>query len=98
MANSPAAKLIALEIKHPEFATLINDIRDFDWTIVNRLRKDELVRIQYTGFTFKSKDTENQKMKFKSFLLDHPNCMASDFQMILNKLSIFSSIIGTKYT
>ena len=34
-------------------------------------------------------------MEFKSFLLDHPSCMASDFQMILNKLSIFSNIIGT---
>ena len=96
MDNSPAAHLIEQEIQHPEYATLLNDIRDFDWIIVNRLKREDLVRIQYTGFTFKSKGTENQKMEFKSFLLDHPSCMASDFQMILNKLSIFSNIIGTQ--
>ena len=98
MADSPAAHLIAQEINHPEYATLLNDIRDFDWVIVNRLRKEDLVRIQFTGFQFKSKGTENQKMEFKSFLLDHPSCMASDFQMILNKLNIFSNILGKQTT
>ena len=96
MDNSPAAHLIEQEIQRPEYATLLNDIRDFDWIIVNRLKREDLVRIQYTGFTFKSKGTENQKMEFKSFLLDHPSCMASDFQMILNKLSIFSNILGKR--
>ena len=88
--NNPATQLIAVEIEHPEFAQLLNDIRDFDWKLINRLRKEDLARIASTGFRFTSKGIENQRMELKSFLLNHPSCMASDFEMIVSKLQIFS--------
>ena len=96
MEDCPAVQLIAVEIQNPEFVALLNDIRDFDWKIVNRLRKEDLVRIQTTGFQFKSKGAENQKMEFKSFLFEHPSCMASDLEMIINKLNIYSRLISNK--
>ena len=93
MEDSPAVQLIAVEIQNPEFATLLNDIRDFDWKVVNRLRKEDLARIQTTGFQFKSKGQENQKQEFKSFMFEHPSCMASDLETIIYKLNVFSRLI-----
>ena len=92
MEDSPAVQLIAVEIQNPEFASLLNDIRDFDWKTVNRLRKEDLERIKFTGFTFKSKGLENQKQEFKSFLFEHPSCMASDLEMIIFKLNVFKRL------
>ena len=94
MEDSPAVQLIAVEIQNPEFATLLNDIRDFDWKVVNRLRKEDLARIQTTGFHFKSKGIENQKQEFKTFLFEHPSVMASDLEMIIYKLNVFSRLIA----
>ena len=94
--NNCAANLIAIELEVPEFATLLNDIRDFDWTIVNRLRKEDLARIASTGFRFTTKGDASRKKEFQSFLLQHPSCMASDFEMIISKLNIFAGIIGDK--
>ena len=94
--NSPASNLIAIELEVPEFATLLNDIRDFDRSIVNRLRKEDLARIQSTGFTFKTRGADSRKKEFQSFLLQHPSCMASDFEMIISKLNIFARLIGEK--
>ena len=93
MEDSPAVQLIAVEIQNPEFVPLLNDIRDFDWKIVNRLRKEDLARIHSTGFTFRTKGLENQKMEFKSFLLEHPSVMASDFEMIISKLNIYARML-----
>ena len=94
--NSPASNLIAIELEVPEFATLLNDIRDFDWPIVNRLRKEDLARIQSTGFRFTTKGDASRKKEFQSFLLQHPSCMASDFEMIIWKLNIFARLWGDK--
>ena len=94
--NNLASQLIAAEIELPEFATLLNDIRDFDWTIVNRLRKEDLARIASTGFKFTTKGDASRKKEFQSFLLQHPSCMASDFEMIISKLNIFARLIGEK--
>ena len=98
MEDSPAVQLIAVEIQNPEFATLLNDIRDFDWKVVNRLRKEDLARIQSTGFHFKSKGIENQKQEFKTFLFEHPSVMASDLEMIIYKLNVFSRLIANVST
>ena len=96
MEDTPAVQMIAVEIEHPEFALLLNDIREFDWRLINRLRKEDLARVHSTGFEFKNKGLENQREELKSFLLDHPSCMASDFEMVLNKLNIFGYLIAQK--
>ena len=96
MEDTPAVQLIAVEIEHPEFAQLINDIREFDWKLINRLRKEDLARVCATGFQFKNKGVENQREELKSFLLEHPSCMASDFEMIMSKLNVFAFLIAQK--
>ena len=93
-AESPAAQLIAVDIQYPEFATLLNDIRDFDWKMINKLRREDLARVASTGFMFKTKGKETQQKEFASFLLEHPSVMASDFEMIISKLQIFARFIG----
>ena len=98
MEETPAVQLIAVEIEHPEFATLLNDIREFDWKLINRLRKEDLARVHATGFMFANKGLENQKQELKTFLLQHPSCMASDFEMIMSKLNIFGYLIAQKKT
>ena len=92
MEDSPAVQLIAVEIQNPEFASLLNDIRDFDWKTVNRLRKEDLERLKTTGFNFKSRGLENQKQELKSFLFEHPSCMASDLEMIIYKFNVFKRL------
>ena len=49
-----------------------------------------------TGFQFKNKGVENQREELKSFLLEHPSCMASDFEMIMSKLNVFGFLIAQK--
>ena len=93
MEDTPAVQLIAVEIQNPDFVPLLNDIRDFDWKIVNRLRKEDITRIHSTGFNFRTKGLENQKMEFKSFLFEHPSVMASDFEMIISKLNIYARML-----
>ena len=95
MEDSPAVQLIAVEIQNPEFTTLLNDIRDFNWQSVSKLRKEDIKRIEATGFRFKTKAFESQKMEFKSFLLEHPSVMASDMEMILFKLEAYGRLIAT---
>ena len=92
--ESPATQLIAVEIEYPEFATLINDIRDFDWKIINKLRKEDLARVASTGFRFRTKGRESQQKELASFLIEHPSVMASDFEMIISKLQIYARLIG----
>ena len=96
MEDSPATQLIAVEIEYPEFATLINDIRDFDWKIINKLRREDLARVASTGLKFTTKGVENQRMELKTFLFEHPSCMASDFEAIISKLTIFTSLIKAR--
>ena len=92
--ESPAAQLIAVEIEYPEFATLLNDIRDFDWKMINKLRREDLVRVASTGFKFRTKGKESQQKELASFLIEHPSVMASDFEMIISKLQIYARLIG----
>ena len=92
--ESSVAQLIVTEINHPEVARIINDIRDFDWAIISKLRKTELDRVKATGFRFRTKGKESQQKEFASFLIEHPSVMASDFEMIISKLQIFARLIG----
>ena len=94
MDLTAAAQLIAVEIEHPEYANLLNDIREFDWKLVNRLRKEDMARVHSTGFQFRNKGLDNQRKELQTFLLEHPSCMASDFEMIIQKLNIFGHIIA----
>ena len=93
-SESPAAQLIAVEIEYPEFATLLNDIRDFDWKIINKLRKEDLARVASIGFPFSTKGKVSQQKELASFLIEHPSVMASDFEMIISKLQIYARLIG----
>ena len=96
MEDNPAVQLICVEIENPEFVALLNDIREFDWKVVNRLRREDMARVASTGFQFQNKGLENQRMELKSFLLEHPSCMASEFEMILSKLNIYGRLIAMK--
>lgn len=94
--SSPAYQLIADEIETPEYAQLINDIRDFDWKTINRLRNDDLLRVAKTGFTFQNNGLENRRQELKAFLLEHPTCMASDFELIIQKLQAYGYLFNLK--
>ena len=96
MEETPAVQLIAVCLEYPEFNQLLSDIRDFDWRIISKLRKEDLARISSTGFVFKTKGIESQRKEVQSFLLNNPACMASDFELIIGKLNIFSRMVGAK--
>ena len=96
MEETPAAQLIAVCLEYPEFNQLLSDIRDFDWKVINKLRREDLARISSTGFVFKTKGIESQKKEVQSFLLNNPACMASDFELIIGKLQIVSHMVGAK--
>ena len=94
MEENPAVQLILVEIQNPEYANLLNDIREFDWKIINKLRAEDLARIASTGFHFKNKGVANQKEEVKAFLIDHPCCMASDFEQIIFKLTVYGRLLS----
>ena len=96
MEENPAVQLIYVEIENPEFVDLLSDIREFDWKVVNGLRREDMARVGSTGLKFQNKGLENQRMELKSFLLEHPSYMASKFEMILSKLNIFGRFIAMK--
>ena len=96
MEETPAAQLIAVCLEYPEFNQLLSDIRDFDWKLISKLRREDLARVRSTGFRFSTKGLESQRKEVQSFLLNNPACMASDFELIIGKLNIFSNLVGAK--
>ena len=98
MEETPAAQLIAVCLEQPEFNQLLSDIRDFDWKIISRLRREDMTRISRTGFTFSTKGLDSQRKEVQIFLLNNPSCMASDLELIIGKLNIFSRLLGAKQT
>lgn len=98
MEESPAAQLIAVCIQQPEFNVLLNDIRDFDWKVINKLRASDLDRLTSTGFRFATKGVENRRQELKAFLIANPACMASDFEIIVAKFRMYGILITPKRT
>ena len=94
MEQSPEVQLIAAEIELPELAQVINDIREFDWKVVNKLRKEDLGRIAELGFQFKNKGVENRRQEFRAFLLEHPTIMSENFEHLIRKLKVFAELMG----
>ena len=94
--DSPEFQLIAAEIELPGLAQVLNDIREFDWKIINRLRKDDLDRIAGIGFQFKNRGIENRRQEFRAFLLEHPTLMSENFEHLMRKLSAYSQLLAAK--
>ena len=94
MEQSPEVLLIAAEIETEGLAQVINDIREFDWKVVNKLRKEDLARIADLGFQFKNKGVENRRQEFRAFLLEHPTIMSENFEHLMRKLKAFAELMG----
>ena len=96
MFDTPEMQLIAAEIELPGLAQVINDIREFDWKIINKLRKEDLERIAGVGFQFKNRGIENRRQEFRAFLLEHPTLMSENFEHLMKKLSAYSRLLAVK--
>ena len=96
MFDTPEMQLIAAEIELPGLAQVINDIREFDWKIINKLRKEDLERIAGVGFQFKNRGIENRRQEFRAFLLEHPTLMSENFEHLMKKLSAYSRLLTVK--
>ena len=96
MFDTPEMQLIAAEIELPGLAQVINDIREFDWKIINKLRKEDLERIAGVGFQFKNRGIENRRQEFRAFLLEHPTLMSENFEHLMRKLSAYSRLLAVK--
>ena len=87
-------QLLAAELELPGLAQVLNDIREFDWKVVNKLRKEDLERISGLGFQFKNHGVENRRQEFRAFLLEHPTIMSENFEHLMKKLQIFAELMG----
>lgn len=94
--DSPEFQLIAAEIELPALAQVLNDIREFDWKIINRLRKEDLDRVAGVGFQFRNRGIENRRQEFRAFLLEHPSLMSENFEHLMRKLSAYSQLLTVK--
>ena len=96
--DTPEMQLIAAEIELPGLAQVINDIREFDWKIINKLRKEDLERIAGIGFHFRNKGIENRRQEIRAFLLEHPTLMSENFEHLMRKMSAYSRLLAVKQT
>ena len=86
--------LMKAEIADEDIAVLLNDIRAFDFTMVNKLTQSDLMKIANTGFQFATRGVKNQREEVRSFLLNHPSTMASDIDTIINKFRLYGQLLS----
>ena len=89
-----AIALMKAEIADEHVAVMLNDIRAFDFTMVNKLTQSDLMKIANTGFQFATRGVKNQREEVRSFLLSHPSTMASDIDTIINKFQLYGQLLS----
>ena len=82
------------EIADDSIAVLLNDIRAFDFSMVNKLTQTDLNKIASTGFQFSTRGVKNQREEVRSFLLNHPSTMASDIDTIIIKFRLYGQLLS----
>ena len=89
MATDAMSQIIVLAANDPEISEALNDIRGFQVQIITRCSRELLAEIEETGFEFHSSSMSGRKEELKSFLRAHPECMSSDIETLIDKLSIY---------
>ena len=82
------------EIADEHVAVVLNDIRAFDFTLVNKLTQRDLNNIASTGFQFGTRGVKNQREEVRSFLLNHPSTMAPDIDTIIIKFRLYGQLLS----
>lgn len=82
------------EIADDSIAVLLNDIRAFDFSMVNKLTQTDLNKIASTGFQFSTRGIKNQREEVRSFLLNHPSTMAADIDTIIIKFRLYGQLLS----
>ena len=78
-----AIALMKAEIADEHIAVMLNEIRAFDFALVNKLTQRDLNNIASTWFQFATRGVNNQHEEVRSFLLNHPSTMAADIDTII---------------
>lgn len=86
--------LMKAEIADDSIAVLLNDIRAFDFSMVNKLTQTDLNKIASTGFQFSTRGIKNQREEVRSFLLNHPSTMAADIDTIIIKFRLYGQLLS----
>ena len=89
-----AIALMKAEIADEHVAVMLNDIRAFDFALVNKLTQRDLNNIASTGFQFATRGVKNQREEVRSFLLSHPSTMAADIDTIIIKFRLYGQLLS----
>ena len=88
-----AIALMKAEIADEHIAVMLNEIRAFDFALVNKLTQRDLNNIASTGFQFATRGVKNQREEVRSFLLNHPSTMAADIDTIIIKFRLYGQLL-----
>ena len=91
-----AIALMKAEIADEHIAVMLNDIRAFDFALVNKLTQRDLNNIASTGFQFATRGVKNQREEVRSFLLNHPSTMAADIDTIIIKFRLYGQLLSSE--
>ena len=91
-----AIAIMKAEIADEYIVVMLNDIRAYDFALVNKLTQRDLNNIASTGFQFATRGVKNQREEVRSFLLNHPSTMAADIDTIIIKLRLYGQLLSDK--
>ena len=85
LAIDIAIAIMKAEIADEYIVVMLNDIRAYDFALVNKLTQRDLNNIASTWFQFATRGVNNQHEEVRSFLLNHPSTiLPTSTQSLLN--------------
>ena len=93
LAIDIAIAFMKAEIADEYIVVMLNDIRAYDFALVNKLTQRDLNNIASTWFQFATRGVKNQREEVRSFLLNHPSTMAADIDTIIIKFRLYGQLL-----
>ena len=93
LAMNSAIAIMKAEIADEYIVVMLNDIRAYDFALVNKLTQRDLNNIASTWFQFATRGVKNQREEVRSFLLNHPSTMAADIDTIIIKFRLYGQLL-----
>ena len=86
--------LIDIVFNDPDMVEALLDIQQFKLTALSRFSREDLEVLEESGFKFTSSFITQRRNELKTFLLQHPECMSSDYETLIDKITYYCTKQG----
>ena len=94
MATESMRALIDIVFNDPDMVEALLDIQQFKLTALSRFSREDLEVLEESGFKFTTSFITQRRNELKTFLLQHPECMSSDYETLIDKITYYCTKQG----